>query len=181
MLQPLTISVALLWTCSSSSTYLLCWECQSWIQCSRWDLMRAAQRGTVPLPLSDATLLMQPKMQLASWAANAHYFLMSSFLCTKVLKSFSAGLLSLSSYLSMCAYLGLPQHKCNTLHLALLNHLWTFLRTPQVPLYGISSLQHVNCATQLGVDCKPKEVALDPAVHVIDQDTALQFYFLLII
>jgi len=44
------------------------------------------------------------------------------------------------------------------------------LKPSQVPLDSISSLCYVNCTTQLGVDCKPAEGALDPPVHVIYKD-----------
>jgi len=46
---------------------------------------------------------------------------MSTFSSTKIHKSFSAGLLLVSSSPSLYTYLGLPWPKCDTLHLALLN------------------------------------------------------------
>ena len=50
-----------------------------------------------------------------------HCWLMSSFSCTRNPKTFSAGLLSVSSSPSVYLYLELPPPKCNSLHLALLN------------------------------------------------------------
>ncbi|KAK4826501.1 hypothetical protein QYF61_009574 [Mycteria americana] len=44
------------------------------------------------------------------------------------------------------------------------------LELVQVPLDGIPSLRHVNHTTQLGVVCKLAEGALNPTVHVIDED-----------
>ncbi|KAK4831029.1 LOW QUALITY PROTEIN: hypothetical protein QYF61_014917 [Mycteria americana] len=44
------------------------------------------------------------------------------------------------------------------------------LQLVQVPLDGIPSLRRVNHTTQLGVICKLAEGALNPTVHVIDDD-----------
>ena len=74
------------------------------------------------LTLLATPLLMETRIPLALLAANAHCWLMLSFLLTRTPKSFSAGLLSVSSSSSLYTYLGLPQSKCSTSHLALLNH-----------------------------------------------------------
>ena len=85
-------------------------------------LTRAKQRGTITsLALLATPLLMEPRILLAFQAASAHCWLMSSFLSTRTPKSFSARLLSRTSSPSFYKYLGLPQPKCSTLHLALLN------------------------------------------------------------
>ena len=57
----------------------------------------------------------QPRLQLAFQAARAHCLLMSSFSSTRTPKSFSAGLLSMSSPI-LPTYLGFLQTKCKTLH-----------------------------------------------------------------
>ena len=62
-----------------------------------------------------------PSVDAAFRAARAHSWLTSSFLSSRTPKSFSAGLLSLSSSARLYSYLGLPQSKYNTLPLALLN------------------------------------------------------------
>ncbi|KAK4825848.1 hypothetical protein QYF61_003099 [Mycteria americana] len=49
-------------------------------------------------------------------------------------------------------------------------HMGPLLQLVQVPLDGIPSLRHVNRTTQLGGVCKLAEGALDPTVHVIDED-----------
>ncbi|KAK4828770.1 hypothetical protein QYF61_000795 [Mycteria americana] len=49
-------------------------------------------------------------------------------------------------------------------------HTGSPLKPVKVPLDGIPSLQHVECATQLGVVSKPAEGALNPTVHVTDKD-----------
>ena len=109
----------LLQTHSSSSTSFLGWRPQAWIQYSHWGLMRAEQRETITFFFWLATpLLMQPKIQLAFQAARAPCWLMLSFSSTRNPKSFSVGLLSSTSP-SLYLYLGLPQHMCDTLHLAL--------------------------------------------------------------
>ncbi|KAK0679652.1 MA2A1 mannosidase, partial [Pygoscelis papua] len=49
-------------------------------------------------------------------------------------------------------------------------HTGPLLELVQVPLDGIPSLWHVNRSTQLGVNCKLAEGALNPTVYVIDED-----------
>ena len=97
---------------------------QSWTQDSRWGLTRAEYRGRIPsLDLLAMLLLMQPRAQLAFWAARAHCCVILSFLSTSTLTSFSAGLLSIHSLPNLSLCLGLPRPMCRTLHLALLNFL----------------------------------------------------------
>lgn len=51
---------------------------QSWIQCYRWGLIRAEQRGRIPsLTLLPTMLWMQPRTGLAFWAASVHCWIMS--------------------------------------------------------------------------------------------------------
>jgi len=114
----LIIFMELLWALSTS---LLCWGPQAWTQDSRWGFTSAAQRSRITsLSLLATPLLMQPRVPLAFWAVSACIWCMCSFLSTRTSRS-SAGLLSVSSSPSLYSYLGLPQLKCNILHLALLN------------------------------------------------------------
>ena len=49
------------------------WGPQSWMQYSRWDLIRKEQRGTVTfLNLLSMLLLIQPRIWLVFWAANVY-------------------------------------------------------------------------------------------------------------
>ncbi|KAK4814944.1 LOW QUALITY PROTEIN: hypothetical protein QYF61_006888, partial [Mycteria americana] len=49
-------------------------------------------------------------------------------------------------------------------------HRGPLLQLAQVPLDDIPSFLHVNCTTQLGVDCKLAEGTLDLAVNVVDEN-----------
>ncbi|PKU49265.1 solute carrier family 22 member 7- hypothetical protein [Limosa lapponica baueri] len=99
---------------------------------------------------------------------------MLSFSSTSAPKSFFSGLLSSLFPPNLYLCLGLPCPRWRTLHLAWL----TFVRFAQVhlsslskvPLDGIPSLQHVDCATQLGVISKLAESALYPTVRVSNKD-----------
>ena len=117
---------------------------------------------------------MQPRIQLAFWAARARCWLMLSFSSISTPKSCSLGLLSSHSPPSLYLCLGLPRPMCRTLHLTLLNFMrftQAHLSRPvQVPLNGIPSLQRINHTTQLGVVGKLAEGALGPTVHVTDKD-----------
>ena len=122
--SPLIIFLALLWICSSMSMSFLCWGPQSWTQYSRWGLTRAERRGRITShDLLAMLLLMQPRIQLAFWAASAHYWLMFSFASANTPKPFLTGLLSIHSFPSLYLCVGLPQSMCRTLHLALLNFM----------------------------------------------------------
>ena len=120
--SPLIIFMVLLWPHSDRSMSVLCWGLQSCMQDSRWGLTRAEQRGRIPCLNLLATLpLMQPRVQLAFWAAGTHYWLMSSFLSTGTPKFFSSGLLSVLSSPSLCWCWGLPWARSRALPFALLN------------------------------------------------------------
>lgn len=80
------------------------------------------RRRSTSLDLLATMLLMLARMWLAFWAASAHCQLMSSISCPafhpqESPKSFSAGPLPVASSPSVYSYLGLPQHRCRTLHL----------------------------------------------------------------
>jgi len=90
--------------------------------------MRAEQRETIT-----SLSLLQPRI-LLSWAVSAHCWLMSSFLSSRVPKSFFTGLPSVCSSVSLYTYLGLPFTQVQ--HLA----------------------PYINCATQVGVISKLAEV-----------------------
>lgn len=107
---------------SSSSTFFLY---GSRTPCSRWGFMRAEQVEIITfLALLATPVLLQPLVQLAFWATCAHCRLMFCFSSTGILKSFSARVLPVSYSTSLHTYLGLPWHRCSTLHLALLNLIW---------------------------------------------------------
>jgi len=114
--------MALLWTRSNRSMSFLCWGLQRQTQESRWGLTTVEKRGRIPsLDLLATLFLMQPRIQLAFWAASAHWWLMATFSAIGTPKSFSAGLLSISSSSSLYWYRGLPWPRCRTLQLAFLN------------------------------------------------------------
>jgi len=73
------------------------------------------------LDLLAKLLLMQHSIWLAFWAVSTHCWVMFSFSSTNTCKSFSSELLSLHSLPSLYSCRGLPQPRCRTLHLALLN------------------------------------------------------------
>ncbi|NXM28115.1 F120B protein, partial [Oxyruncus cristatus] len=70
------------------------------------------------LDLLATLLLMQPRMQLAFWAASAHCWVRSSCLSSNTLKSLFE-LLSIHSPSHLYLCLGLPRPVCRTLHVAL--------------------------------------------------------------
>ena len=68
-----------------------------------------AEREQSPLSLLSTPLLMLPRIQLVFQTASTPYWFISSFLCTRIPKSFLVGLTSRSSSPSVCTYLGLPR------------------------------------------------------------------------
>jgi len=120
VLQPSDHLCGPLWTLSISPPFFLCWGPQTWMQFSRWGLMRAEQWGTIPSP---------PCWPSFSWCSPGYYWPFglhantadSCFSSTRTPRFSSAGLLSVSSSPSLYTYLGLLRPKCNTLRLALLN------------------------------------------------------------
>jgi len=126
------------------------------------------------LDLLATLLLIQPRIQLAFWAVNAHCQVMLSFLSTNSPKSFFAGLLSILSLPSLCLCLGLPQHRVQDLALGFVELHEVCMGPPlkpgKVPLDGMLSLQHVDHTAQLGVIGKFAEGALNPTVHAADKD-----------
>ena len=55
-------------------------------------------------------------------------------------------------------------------------HMGSLLQPVKVPLDGILSLKYIKCTTQLGVICKFAKGALDPTVHVTDEDIKQYWY-----
>ena len=123
-----------LWPSSASTPTAVC---PSWAEglrpghsatdkASQW---KSREDSITSYSLLAASLLKKPRILLAFWAARAHSWLMPSFLCIRTPKSISAELLSRSSSPILYLYLGLPQPKRNTVHLALLNliQLWWVL------------------------------------------------------
>ena len=116
----------------------------AWIQYFRWVLIRAEQRGTITsLALLATPLLMQPRILLAFQAARAHCWLMTSFSSIRTPTFFSLELVSMSSSLSLYSIqLGLPQPKCNTLHLSKHFALTSaFTDTASIPQQEIQSYE----------------------------------------
>jgi len=119
--------------------------------------MRAKWRGTtISLSLLVTPLLMHPRIQLAFRAASACCWLMSSFLLTRTPKSFSTGLLSVSSP-SLYFYLGLLQLKCNTLQLVLLN------------LIKFSGAHFLSLSKSLWITSLPSFVSTAPLIWNLDE------------
>ena len=166
--------VALLWTCSNSSMSFSCWGLQKWTQYSRWGLMRAEWRGrTTSLNLLVTLLLMQPRIQLACWAARTHWQLMLNFSSIDTPKSFSSELLSSHSLPNLYLCLVFPFSRCRTLHLALLNFMrlaWAHLSSLSRSLWIASLPSSMSTTTQLGVICKLVESTLNPIVHAAYKD-----------
>lgn len=96
--------------------------------------------------------------------SHVHLFLVSP-------KSFSAGLLSIHGSPQCVLTLGIGLTHVQDLALGFVDlnkvHVHSLLKTVQVPLDGIPSLQCVNCATQLSVMCIP---ALNPSAYITDED-----------
>lgn len=82
--------VALFWTRSNSSMSFLCWGPQSLVQCYKWALTRAEQRGRVLSLTLLLLLLVQPRIQLlVFWAGSACCWLISIFPSNSTHKSLS--------------------------------------------------------------------------------------------
>ena len=80
--------------------------------------------GRITSPVLLVTLLlMQPRTQLALWAASTHFQLILNLLSTDTPKSFSSGLFSSHFLFNLYLCLGSCQSRCRTLHLALLNFM----------------------------------------------------------
>ena len=77
-----------------------------------------SRAAVISLNLLTTLPLMQPKIQLAFQAVNAHCCLISRISSTSAPESFSAGLLSVPSSPYLYGYWELPRSMCGTLHLA---------------------------------------------------------------
>ncbi|KAK4832903.1 hypothetical protein QYF61_026546 [Mycteria americana] len=174
--SPLIIFVALLWTHSNRSMSFLYWGPQTQMQYPRWGLTRVEQRGRITsLDLLVTLLLMQPRIQLAFWAASAHCRVLLSFLSTNTPKSFSSGRAALNPFSAQPVFvLGIVPTHVQDLALGPVElhevHTCPPLKPVKVPLDGIPSLQRVDSTTQLGDVGKLAEGALNPTVHVTDKD-----------
>ncbi|KAK4808555.1 hypothetical protein QYF61_009858 [Mycteria americana] len=98
----------------------------------------------------------RPRIPLAFWAASTHCRLTSSFSSISTPKSFSTGLLSITSSPSL---IETEETDAGPL-----------LQLVQVPLDDIPSFWRVSCTTQLGVICKLAERALHLSVNAIDEN-----------
>lgn len=102
-----------------------------------WVSQEQSRRAESPLALLATLLWMQPRIQVTFWALSTNCWFMSSPSSTCIPKSFSAGLFSIFLSPSLYSYQGLPQPRCRTLHLVLLNlvmltwpHLSSLSRSP---------------------------------------------------
>lgn len=106
---------------------------------SRWGPMRAEYRGGNHLPL----LLIQPRVQLAFWAADTSFWVISSLSFISTLNPFSAGLLRSQSTISQPVLMLAPTQVLDlALGLAELDEIsmGPSLKPVKVPAYGILSL-----------------------------------------
>lgn len=88
-----------------------------------WAEQSRAEGYNPSLDMLSMLLLLQPWTELPFWAASAHYQVISSLSSTSTPKSLSSELLSVLSFLTLHWYWELPQPKCRTLCLALLNFM----------------------------------------------------------
>ena len=92
--SPFIIFVALHWTLSNTSVYLLYWGAQHWTQHSRYGLTSTEQRGRITsLDLLAILHLMLATVPL-TFATGAHFWLAFNLVTTRTPESFSAKLLS---------------------------------------------------------------------------------------
>ena len=134
------------------------------------------------LTLLAMLLLMQPRIQLAFWAARAHCWLMSSLPSISTLRSFLAELLSILSSPSLYWQWRLPQPRCKTLHLDLLNLIrftWAYCSSLSQSLWkashpsGVPTAPHilVSAANLLREDSISLSVSLTKILKSIDPST----------
>jgi len=116
---------------------------------------------------------MQPRIQMAIQAARAHCWLMFSLSSIRTQKSFSVGLISMSSTPSLYPCLGFPQPKC-TLHLVLLTLVrltWTQFPSLCRPLWIASLPPEVSTALLSWVSpensLRPQTI---PIIYATDKD-----------
>jgi len=102
------------------------------------------------LALMATSLLMQPRIQLTFWAASAHWWLTSSFSCTRTL-TFSTGLLSVSSSPSLHSCFILHECRCSTLaSLNVIPFIWVHFSN-LLRSYWMVSLPSVASASSLSL------------------------------
>ncbi|PKU47351.1 hypothetical protein llap_2318 [Limosa lapponica baueri] len=120
-------------------------------------------------------LLMQPRMHLALWAAGINCQVILSCSPTNTPSPSRQGC-SASFSTQPIFVLGIDLIHVQNLALGLFElhevHMGPLLKPVQVPLDGILSLQHGDCATDLGIVGKLAEGALNPTVHVANINSA---------
>jgi len=138
---------------------------------------RAEQRGRIPsLNLLATLLLMQPRTRLAFWAVSAHWWLMSNFSSTTILKSFSAWRLSIHSLLLV--WLLYSQGMFLTLFFS---HFSFFTLFQNSPLYqylqdlGHTDFEVCSSVSQKAEQCAAAESLKEQAVHAAQKVSALLF------
>lgn len=131
--------------------------------------------GDTHLPwLADHIVFDQARIRLSLRTASSHWWFI---VVTSTTRFFPTGLLLIHSLSSLYSCLGLPQPRCRTLHLALLNHVFSWvppLKSVKVPLDFIPSLQHVSCNSVIH---ELAESALSLTVCAIDKDVKLQYQY----
>ena len=121
------------------------------------------------LTLMATSLLMQPRVQLASQAASTHCWLQLRFSSTRTSRSFPAGQLSRSSSLIP----GIAPTQVQNLALDLVephgDSLGPLFKPVQVPLDGTPSFCRANCTTQPGDTSNLAEGVLYLIIHATDR------------
>lgn len=121
------------------------------------------------LDLLATHFLLQLKIPLAFWAANALCCPMSNFFSVHISKSFSTGLVIIHSFPRLSWYWGLSQPMCRTFHLTLFNYkaVHPLLKSVKIPP------RHPSCifiALNLGVIHMPAENTSNLTLYVIKKD-----------
>lgn len=99
-------------------------------------------------------LLIQPRMQLSFWTANAHCHVMLIFPFANTPKFFSSDFLSITSLPSLYLCLGLPQPRCRTLYLDMLNFELHVGPAPKYSFLPVCQLPHIIwCCWQMWWGC----------------------------
>jgi len=131
---------------------------------------QSGAKGQNPLPQPAGHTAGDAAQGMVGFLGCEHTFLgHAELIVSQHPKSFSPGLLSFHSPSSLYLCLGLPQLRCRTLHLALLNFM-RFAQAHFSRLSGCLWMASLPFSTLLGVIIKLAEGALKPTAHVADKD-----------
>jgi len=115
--SPLTVFVALLWTCSNRFISFLCCRPQSWMLYSRWALTQSGLEGQNHLTRPAGYTSLDAAQDMVGFLGCVSTLLGHVELYfNQTLKSFSSGLLSIHSLPSLYLCLELPRPMCLGLH-----------------------------------------------------------------